>query len=73
MWGGELVVGVWMDKVLEEYRQKLAAFDWQYAFSDDHSVYLRGKDQQRALFGEAMELGPEAMELYFNYVKASSV
>jgi len=34
---------------LEQYRAALAHHDWYYAYSDDHSVYTRGRDAREEL------------------------
>lgn len=57
------------EELLEDYRQRLSKFDWQYDFSDDQRVYKEGREQQQLLYAEATVIGPEAIELYFEYVK----
>jgi hypothetical protein len=33
----------------QQYRQALAGHDWYYDYSDDHSVWARGKSEREAL------------------------
>jgi hypothetical protein len=60
-----------MDR-MEAFRAKLMDFDWQYEFSDDMRVFRNGYHMQRQLFAEAMDIGGEAIDLYFQYVTARS-
>lgn len=56
--------------LLDEYRRELAQFDWEYDMSDSHAVWKDGLQRQSALYAKAMELGPEAVELYLDCVEA---
>ena len=41
------------------YRELLATHDWYYAFSDDHSVYRRGKGVDDKILGLAKQIDPD--------------
>jgi hypothetical protein len=60
--------GKMMNRQLEGFRQKCAGFDWQWDFSDDQDTWRAGRIAQQCLFSEAMQIGPEALELYFSYI-----
>jgi hypothetical protein len=52
----------------------LAFHDWYYNYSDDHSVYCRGRDQRNAIDAEAARLKnlglvTEVDELVAKYAK----
>jgi len=38
-----------MDKTLAEYQLLLDSHDWQYNYSDDHSVYCKGLENNAML------------------------
>lgn len=48
---------------LKEFDHKLRHHDWYFAYSDDHSVYLRGHDAAVRLERDA-KLSPAHKELY---------
>jgi hypothetical protein len=52
----------------EEFIEMLKAHDWYYMYSDDHSVYCKGRDEITAIF-EAMKENPEFGKLYEEYEK----
>ena len=52
----------------EDFLKLLNAHDWYYMYSDDHSVWRRGKDEAQVIFA-AMRDNKELGELYQNYKK----
>lgn len=46
-------------KPIDFFKEKLEKHDWYYSFSDDITVYRRGKAAEDALEKEAKEGGPE--------------
>lgn len=36
---------------LREYYDALSSFDWDYAYSDDHSIFRQGEQRWRSLQG----------------------
>ena len=44
---------------LESYRQKLATHDWYYSFSEDYSVYCRGRQERNELVRLRHEHDPD--------------
>lgn len=44
---------------LDDYRAALAAHDWFYEFSDDHSVWGNGRNQEARLRLMAKTLDPD--------------
>lgn len=44
---------------LDTYVQRLRSHDWYYAYSDDYSVYCRGRDQAAELIRMAERLDPD--------------
>ena len=48
---------------LKEFDAKLAAFDWFYDFSDDHSVWERGRAAEAPLLATAKS-SPQHRALY---------
>ena len=49
---------------MEELYQKLCRFDWWYDYSDDHSVWTRGNEQEKRLRWEAESLGESAKDMF---------
>jgi hypothetical protein len=58
-----------MSQQLDDFREACECFDWQYEFSDDHSVFRRGRKAQATLFSEATRIGPDALDVYFEFVE----
>jgi hypothetical protein len=50
----------------EEYQAKLKAHDWYYDYSDDHSVWRRGKAERQELWELANE-SDEFMQMFCEY------
>jgi hypothetical protein len=50
----------------EEYQSKLKAHDWFYDYSDDHSVWRRGKAERQELWHHANE-SDEFMQMFCEY------
>lgn len=46
-------------QAMAEYRRRLARADWQYQFSDDHSVYQRARADFEELHAMQRTLDPE--------------
>lgn len=44
---------------LDDYRKALAAHDWLYDYSDDYSVWCRGRDSLARLQAMARTLDPD--------------
>lgn len=42
----------------QDYVQALKRHDWQYEYSDDHQVWLRGRDAQNMLLLARQEFDP---------------
>ena len=58
-----------MNPLLEVFEQKCKSHDWFYEYSDDHSVWQRGKDERyvinemlKKLFDEGFK--DQAIEVY---------
>lgn len=62
-----------MSQQLEDFRQKCAGFDWHYEWSDDQDVWRAGRIAQQCLFSEATQLGPDALDIYFEHIPGRSV
>jgi hypothetical protein len=45
----------------EDYIKALQKHDWYYVYSDDHSVYLAGREQQEVLVEYARKHDPEGI------------
>ena len=43
----------------QKYRESLATHDWQYDYSDDYSVWARGKSQRAAILDMRKNIDPE--------------
>ena len=60
--------------MIDELENLLRTHDWSYDYSDDHSVWTRGKNE-RAAINQLMQqckeagLGPEADGLYDRYAR----
>jgi len=57
------------NRLLELLEMKVKSHDWYYQYSDDHRMWVRGKDQRhvidnmmKELFAEGLEA--EAVEIY---------
>ena len=64
-----------MNSELTVLNQLLASHDWYYNYSDDHSVYCRGRDHASSIRAEldrlkALGLEAEANDLYAKYSKS---
>lgn len=44
---------------IDEYKRLLATMDWYYVYSDDHSVWARGRDQMKKLIDLQKEIDPD--------------
>ncbi len=53
---------------IEKFEELLENYDWYYAMSDDHRIYLRGVAQTQEI-QEYIELYPEVKYLYDNACK----
>lgn len=53
-------------KTLREFNKSLSDHDWFYAFSDDHRVWLSGKNKEIELKHLSLST-PEHLELYNLY------
>lgn len=62
-----------MSERLEQFRHKLESFYWNYDFSDDQDVWRAGRTCQQMLFAEAMQIGPDALDLYFSFLPGREV
>jgi hypothetical protein len=48
-----------MDQIkIDAYKQMLKKHDWYYAYSDDHSVFMRGQAAERTLIAQRHEVDP---------------
>ena len=64
-----------MTPELTVLNQLLASHDWYYNYSDDHSVYARGRDHASSIQAEldrlkALGLEAESTDLYKKYVRS---
>ena len=64
-----------MNPELTVLNQLLASHDWYYNYSDDRSVYARGRDHAASIRAElgrlkALGLEIESTDLYKKYVKS---
>lgn len=50
----------------EEFMNMLERHDWYYAYSDDHRVWTKGREESDAIY-KAMTDDVELRELYRNY------
>lgn len=62
---------------LKDFEQILALHDWFYQYSDDYSVYSRGRRQQQSIESmhrslRMMGLGEQADQLYNKYARAEA-
>lgn len=44
---------------IDQYKQRLSSHDWSYEYSDDHSVWSRGRDERQRLSAQARQLDPD--------------
>ena len=51
------------------YRELLATHDWTYDYSDDYSVWARGKGVHEKILGLAKHIDPE-FKIYNEYAPA---
>jgi hypothetical protein len=63
-----------MNSELTVLNQLLSSHDWDYNYSDDHSVYRRGRDHATSIEAELVRLRTlglevEATDLYKKYFK----
>lgn len=61
-----------MNELLVELTEMCKYHDWYYEYSDDHSVWCRGRDQSGAIYlkrkaCEEAGLGEEATKIYNEY------
>jgi len=54
------------DVMQQRYIELLKTHDWQFEYSDDHNVWLRGTSQQREIEELAKHVDP-AHEIYNQY------
>ena len=64
-----------MNPELTVLNRLLASHDWYYNYSDDHSVYARGRDHASSIRAEldrlkALGFEAEATDLYKKYVRS---
>ncbi len=64
-----------MNPELTVLNRLLASHDWYYNYSDDHSVYARGRDHASSIRAEldrlkALGFEDEATDLYKKYAKS---
>ena len=64
-----------MNPELTVLNQLLVSHDWYYNYSDDHSVYARGRDHASSIRAEldrlkALGFEAEATDLYKKYVRS---
>jgi hypothetical protein len=64
-----------MNPELTVLNQLLASHDWYYNYSDDYSVYARGRDHASSIRAEldrlkALGFETEAKDLYKKYAKS---
>jgi len=64
-----------MNPELTVLNRLLASHDWYYNYSDDHSVYARGRDHASSIRSELDRLKvlgfeAEATDLYKKYVRS---
>ncbi len=52
----------------KQYKELLDNFDWNYHYSDDHSVYMKGVKKSKELF-EMTKENPEFKKLYNKIAK----
>ena len=55
---------------MEQYRAALAAHDWFFEFSDDHSVWANGRNQEARLRLMAKTLDPD-LSIWREYAPAT--
>ena len=60
------------DRDYRALEERLMAFDWSYADSYDKDVFDASILEQHNLFHWAVQIGPDAVKLYFDVVKAHS-
>lgn len=55
---------------IQDFYKKLQVHDWTYMFSDDHSVWLRGKEADAELAREAQSIdgGNELMQAFGKHI-----
>lgn len=52
-----------------KYRKLLAGHDWYYNFSDDYSVWAKGKSRSSEIFGLQPDVDPD-FAIYNEYAPA---
>lgn len=55
---------------LENFKKLLDDHDWFYAFSDDHTYWIRGESQSREIFS-ALKTGTDEMKKLYNEYHAN--
>jgi hypothetical protein len=50
-----------MNPELTQLKELLARHDWYYDYSDDHSVWCRGRDHRQTIHAEEQRLARECL------------